>query len=179
METWKEFLRNEYVSSFNTENWFEKYPEYEDDIEENKKFLINLLDDDLDVTEAFYEYLEILPKCYKYFMCMDDDTKEALLNIFIENNADTTNVLDYINVDFKIIDSFENSIRDYNIRGWLLSYFLKNDIITIDDIDSYFECNWLLIEPEYWEDIDDPEDDIKVSCLKYLKYCSLLFISNI
>ena len=176
METWKNFLHGEYLTSYETENWFEKYPEYEDDIEENTHFLEKLLEEGLDPTEALKEYLLIVPKCNKYFMCIDDESKEYILNILIENGADTTDILDYINVDFEITESFEESTRDFNIRGWVIAFLLKNEILTPDDLGTYFECDWLLIEPEYWEDIEEPEKDVKSSCLKYLKYCSILCI---
>ncbi len=176
MESWKDFLNGPYLSSFTNESWFELYQDYEDDVNENKKFLENLLEDGLDPTDALKEYLIVLPKCFKYFMCIDDYSKDCLLNILIERGADTTDVLDYANVEFEIGDSFESTICDYNIRGWIIAYFLKNNLLTADDLGTYFECDWILLEPEYWEDIENPEEDIKLSCLKYLKYCSLLCI---
>lgn len=179
MESWKAFLHCEYLASYETENWFEKYPEYEDDIEDNKKFLeILLKDDGLDPTEALREYLLVLPKCHRYFMCIDDESKEYLLNILIEKGADTTDILDYINVDFELTESktFEETTDDYNVRGWVIAYMLRNELITPDELGTYFECDWLLIEPEYWEDIEEPKKDAKLSCLKYLKYCSILCI---
>ena len=176
MESWITFLHGPYVTSYESETWFEKYPDYEDDIEENKKLLENLLENGLDPTDAFREYLSILPKCYRYFMCNDDETKEVLLTVLLDQGADTKDILDFINIDFDIEDNFEDIIHDYNIRGWLISYFIKKEKLTIQDVNIYFDCDWNSIEPEYWEDIDDPEQDTKLSCLKYLKYCSILDI---
>lgn len=177
MESWKAFLNGEYLASYETEDWFEKYPEYEDDLEENKKFLCTLLEEDgLDPTEALKEYLLVLPKCHKYFMCIDDESKDSLMNTLIEKGADTKDILDYINVDFEINGSFEETTSDYNVRGWVIAYLLRNELLSVDELGTYFECDWLLIEPEYWEDIEEPEKDAKLSCLKYLKYCSILCI---